>query len=47
LGACYLVLRKCDNRKENVKILLAYLDDLLKEKKQKNKVNNFNYEKIV
>lgn len=47
LGACYLVLKKCDNRKENVKILLAYLDDLLKEKKQKNKVNNFNYEKIV
>lgn len=47
LWACYLVLKKCDSRKENVKILLAYLDEILQEKKQKNKTNKLSYEKIL
>lgn len=47
LWACYLVLKNCDKRKENVKILLAYLDDILQEKKSKIKTNKLSYEKIV
>lgn len=44
LWACYLVLKKCDERKENVKILLNYLDDILQEKKQKKVTFSFQYE---
>lgn len=33
LWACYFVLKKCDNRKENVIKMQAYLEELLEEKR--------------
>lgn len=44
LWACYLVLKKCDERKENVRVLLGYLDDILQEKKQKKIIFSFHNE---
>ncbi len=46
LGASYLVLKKCDHRKENVKILFEYLHNLLQEERQKShKKIKISYEK--
>lgn len=49
LWACYFVLKKCDNRKENILIMKEYLENLLKEKKSEQKINKIKipYEKIV
>lgn len=46
LGACYLVLKKCDNRKENVDKLLKYLKNILEVEKQKSIQNNLSSEYI-
>lgn len=47
LGACYLVLKKCDQRKENVIILLEYLSSVLEETKNKQTVKIFfGWEKV-
>ncbi|MGE4444435.1 MAG: hypothetical protein AB7E37_05590 [Candidatus Altimarinota bacterium] len=50
LGACYFVLQKCDDRKENVRIIKEYLDEILSEKKsQQQTIYSFpkiNMEKI-
>lgn len=50
LWACYFVLQKCDDRKENVIILKEYLNEILSQKKYNQKNNTFfkniNMEKI-
>lgn len=48
LWACYLVLKKCDGRKENVQKLIQYLQGLIQEKKIESRVfkNTLSYEKI-
>lgn len=45
LWACYLVLKKCDERKENVRMLREYLDEILTQKKYEQKKAYF-FEKI-
>lgn len=47
LWACYLVLKKCDNRKENIITLSHYLKSILDDEKIKEKQSiNFNWEKV-
>lgn len=44
---CYLVLKKCDERKENVKLLIAYIDGIIRENKpKKNKIKKVSFDKI-
>lgn len=46
LWACFLVLKKCDNRKENVKILISYLEEVLEEKRNKINQKKYSWEKV-
>lgn len=47
LWACYLVLKNCDDRKDEVKVLKRYLIDLFEENKQNlNNKKYINYDKI-
>lgn len=47
LWACYFVLKRCDSRKENVKILILYLEDILRDKKNKKIKINIWWEKVL
>lgn len=38
LWACYFVLQKCDDRKENVRVIKKYLDEILSEKKSEKQI---------
>lgn len=40
LWACYLLLKKCDNRKQNIIILLHHLESILKEQKELKKIDS-------
>lgn len=47
LWGCYLVLKKCDERKENIQILLAYLEELLSPPLQdKTHKDSFRFDQI-